>query len=175
MRKGVGNAVQNAVENFVENVVEKRCGTAVENAVENAVEKSVENGVENFVSDPIFGAVKNAVENLWKIILRKSSEIRRILFTFSQRFSQRFSRCQFWHPISFSRLWKTRPPGSRAAREDHCSGEPRTVARDSRAACASSQCINNHQKSKKNLIFPQLFSGGRAGMRRGWEGAGCVV
>ena len=64
MRKGVENAVENAVENVVENVVEN----------------AVENGVENFVSGPILGAVKNAVEHLWKIILHKSIEIRRIFF-----------------------------------------------------------------------------------------------
>ena len=58
----------------------KRCGKRGGNAVENVVENSVENGVEHFVSGPILGAVKNAVENLWKIILHKSSEIRRIIF-----------------------------------------------------------------------------------------------
>ena len=113
-----------------------------------------------------------------KNILRISLDLCKIISTnFPQRFSQRFSRCQFWHPIYFSRLWKTRPPGSRAAREDHCSGEPRTVARDSRAACASSQCINNHQKSKKILIFSTIIFWGTRGheARVGGGGVCCLM
>ena len=128
----------------------------------------MEHAVENVVSGPFLGAVKNAVENLWKIILRISLDLLQICFTvFHTVFHSVF------HGASFGSRFIFHDCGKRDRQGQEQPGRTTGPAglgpsREIQGRLAQPPTASTTIRNKKNTVFfPQLFSGGRAGMTFG--------